>query len=286
MVVPWRKPRPKKATAKKPTATPIPLPRPPTKKAPVKKAPAKKMAVKKAPAKKAPAKKMAVKKVPAQKAPVKEAPAKGELAASVHPLMAPLTTLPDWAQTLMGSGTEIIEFPHTVKCPMVVQISHDGPGRFHFQFRDAWAGDEVFGITGTGAFNGRYSLNFLRQGGFKYLMVDSQGPWILHFEPLSKMRELKAEVGAVLEGVGPEVIQFHAESPMRLDISAALTKDTLLLFGNTRNHRRRLLWETSGFEGTVLTEPHTLALEMLLGKPWSSDTRWKMTVGEISRPQN
>jgi hypothetical protein len=270
MVLPWRKPRAKKAPAQS---------------APAKKAPAKKVQAKKAPAKKAPVKKAPAKKAPAKKAPVKKAPAKVTPVVSTHPLMAPITTLPEWAHTLMGSGTEIIEFPETVTCPMVVQISHDGPDRFQFQFRDAHAGDEVFAITGTGSFNGRYALNFLMRDGFRYVTADAKGSWILHFEPVSKMRVLKPEVGATIEGVGSDVIQFQAEDPMRLDLSAPHFTSTVVLFGHTRGHRRRLLWGVNGFEGTVLTEPQTLALEVVMGRPWETDSRWTMTIGEISRPQ-
>lgn len=270
MVLPWRKPRAKKA---------------PVKKAPAQSAPAKKAPVKKPPAKKAPVKKAPVKKAPVKKAPVKKAPAKKKPVVPDHPLMAPITTLPEWAHTLMGSGTEIIEFPETVTCPMVVQISHDGPDRFQFQFRDAHAGDEVFAITGTGSFNGRYSLNFLMRDGFRYVTADAKGSWILHFEPISKMRVLKPEIGATIEGVGSDVIQFQADTPMRLDLSAPHSTSTVVLFGNTRGHRRRLLWGVNGFEGTVLTEPHTMALEVVMGRPWETDARWTMTIGGISRPQ-
>jgi hypothetical protein len=292
MVLPWRKRRAKKATAKKAPMTPIPVPGLPAKKAPAKKASAKKAPAKKAPvkkeppAKKAPAKKVPAKKAPAVKEPAKKAPVKKAApVVSDHALMAPITTLPEWAQTLMGTGTEIIEFPEIVKCPMVVQISHDGPERFEFQFRDAWAGDKAFEISGKGTFQGRYSLNFSMDESFKYLKVDTKGSWILHFEPVSQMRVLPLKVGATIEGVGSDVIQFHSEGPMRLDISAPHTKNAVRLYGNTRRYRRRLLWEFGAVEATVLTEHRTAVLEVVMDRPSENDTRWQLTVGEISRPQ-
>jgi len=278
----------KKAPAKKASAKKAPAKKAPAKKAPAKKAPIKKAApAKKEPAGKAPIKKAApAKKEPAGKAPVKKVAAEAtKPVIPDHALMAPITTLPEWAQTLMGTGTEIIEFPEIVKCPMVVQISHDGPERFEFQFRDAWAGDKAFEISGKGTFQGRYSLNFSMDESFKYLKVDTKGSWILHFEPVSKMRVLPLKVGATIEGVGSDVIQFHSEGPMRLDISAPHTKNAVRLYGNTRRYRRRLLWEFGAVEATVLTEHRTAVLEVVMDRPSENDTRWQLTVGEISRPQ-
>lgn len=274
---------PKKAAAKKAVAsrsTPLAVP---ATKSPVKKAAAKKAPVKKAAAKAVPAKEVPAKEVPAKKAPARKSRAKKDVLPD-HRLFNPIATLPESAHTLMGLGTEIIEFPEQVTCAMVVQITHDGPGRFQFQFRGARAGDEEFEISGEGSFHGRYALNFIPRGGFKYVMVDAKSSWILHFEPLSAMRILKPEVGAQINGEGSDVIRFHADQPMRIDVSAPHTGSTTLLHGNTNRYRRCLLDVRGSYEGTLLSEPDTMALEIEMQAPWKNDTRWTLTVGEISRP--
>jgi hypothetical protein len=279
MSLPWRKPRKKRPLVK--VWTP---PAPVAKKAPAKKAAAKKAPVKKAAAKKAPAKKAAAKKAAVKKAPAKKIDLwKPDV--PEHPLFVPLTALPEWAHTLMGSGTEIIEFPEVVRDSMVVQITHDGPHRFNFQFRDQAGGDEVFAISGTGSFHGRYALNFLDRSGFKYLVVEATSAWILHFEPVSAMRVLAAQAGARLEGEGSDVIRFHAEQPMRLDFSAPHTTSGSMIVGNSTQYRRRLLWVSRGGDSTILTEVRTMVLEIQMNTPWSNDTRWALTVGEIPHPQ-
>jgi hypothetical protein len=276
-VVP-KKAAPQKAVPKKPVAARSTPPLTPATRSPLKKAAAKNAPVKKAVSKEAP-----VKEVPVKKAAARKSRAKKDVLPD-HRLFNPISTLPEAAHTLMGLGTEIIEFPEMVTCAMVVQITHDGPGRFQFQFRGARAGDEEFEISGEGSFHGRYALNFIPRGGFKYVMVDAKSSWILHFEPLSAMKILRPEVGAQINGEGSDVIRFHADQPMRIDVSAPHTGSSTSLYGNTSRYRRCLLDVRGSYEGTLLSEPDTMALEIEMQAPWKNDTRWTLTVGEISRP--
>jgi hypothetical protein len=291
----------KKESAKKESAKKAPAKKAAVKKAAVKKAAAKKAAVKKAAAKKAAAKKAAAKKESAKKAPAKKAPAKKAAVKKApaktprptrsnpwkpevpdHPLFAPMRALPEWAHTLLGAHTEIIEFPEVVRDPMVVQITYDGTDRFRFRFRDETGIRDVLEVSGSGSFYGRYSLNFASRHGCKYLMVEATSSWIVHFEPVAEMRVLAAQVGARIEGRGSDVVRFHASSPMRLDFSALHTKESIHIVGYSKDRYRGLLSESKGCEATILTESNTVLLEIVMASPWKNDTRWTLTVGDIS----
>lgn len=255
------------------------------------KAAAKKVAAKKAPAKKTAAKKVPVEKVPVEKTAAKKAPAKKARARKLDPwnpevpehhLFVPMHALPEWAHTLLGSSTEIIEFPELVRDPMVVQITHDGSDKFRFRFLDETGSEEIFEISGSGSFFGRYSLNFLGRRGFKYLMVEATSSWIVHFGAVSEMRVLAAEVGAKIEGRGSDVIRFQAPSPMRLDFSALHTKAAINVSGYSDSHYRGFLSEIGPFEGPILTKANMVLLQIEMSAPWKNDTRWTLTVGDIS----
>ena len=206
---------------------------------------------------------------------------RSRLALPDHPLLRPIERLPEWAHLLMGDETAFIELPEVVESLMVVQITHDGAGPFNFQLLDVDGLSAVLDVEGTGHLCERRSVNLVRTPGFKYILANVTGPWILHFQTLREMRRLDAVPGTTVDGDGSDLLLVQTRRPTRIDFALPYS-DGGVEIHTLGAQRRRVVNTFSSYSGTFIAGGDLVGLEIITRRTAANDTRWRVSIGPTS----
>ena len=194
-----------------------------------------------------------------------------------HILFEPIEGMPDWAFTLMGEDTTFIELPNVVSSMMVAQFTHDGSGPCEFKLLDEQAIDSIRTVSGTGKICERRSVNFIDKKGFKYILADVTGSWIIHFQSMADMEILETRAGSRVEGKGSDLVRFETKKPTRLDVSMPFPSGVEVW--TLDDNRKKIISTNEPYSGVIIARAGLVGIEVLVKDSSKSEVQWSLTVG-------
>lgn len=183
--------------------------------------------------------------------------------------------------TLTGSGDQVIDTPDTWPCaPSLVHITGNTAGR-HFAVENYTpAGEQIdLLVNTTDPYDGWHPLDWspdhIAAGCTARFQTTATGDWTITLHPLAPTAETikhTLEIPGLYQGEGDDIIILIGNNPDTAHITGNASGRYFGVIAWTGDNNHTLHTNTADpYDGTIILDPTTFALEILATGPWTVD---------------
>lgn len=176
------------------------------------------------------------------------------------------TSVPEQPITLTGTGDTVVDFDKW-NGPALMRVTHNGSRNFMLRTYPADSNDYYDLLINTvGSYQGVLPLDFRDGEHTSRLVINADGPWEMHIDPLDTIKFLT--VPGTYQSVGDDVVGLDGRAPDLLKIDASFASGNFIVEATT-GVRELLVNEIAPYTGTVVLSNDTTTLIVTASGPWN-----------------